>query len=247
MSIHTYMYNGHSLIYICQQTKCHQYWPTTGSISYNDLTITMVDQQTLAYYTIRTFIMNMVSHRCIKMITFPFCMCHFNVFKFVLQFCCILCIYTCIYIQGNDRREVKQFHYTSWPDFGVPDHPNPIISFIRRVNISNRNSKGGPDIIHCSAGVGRTGTYITIQSMLQMIEEEGRLDVFNFVMGMRHERNLMVQTEVLPFLLLTPPNCYSSPFSIRHSISSYMILQWRVFDQVTLRYLYNKYKRRSRC
>lgn len=92
---------------------------------------------------------------------------------------------------------MKQFHYTSWPDFGVPDHPNPIISFIRRVNIFNKSGDGrGPDIIHCSAGVGRTGTYITIQSMLQMIEEEGRLDVFNFVMGMRHERNLMVQTEV---------------------------------------------------
>ncbi len=50
--------------------------------------------------------------------------------------------------------------------------------------------------IYCSAGVGRTGTYITIQSMMQMIEEEDRLDVFNFVLGMRHERNLMVQTEV---------------------------------------------------
>ena len=47
-----------------------------------------------------------------------------------------------------------------------------------------------------SAGVGRTGTYMTIQSMIQMIEEEERLDIFNFVLGMRHERNLMVQTEV---------------------------------------------------
>ena len=43
------------------QTKCHQYWPSSGSISYNDFTITMVDQQVLAYYTIRTFVLNMVS------------------------------------------------------------------------------------------------------------------------------------------------------------------------------------------
>ena len=48
----------------------------------------------------------------------------------------------------------------------------------------------------CSAGVGRTGTLITIQSMMRMIEQERKLDIFNFVLGMRCQRNLMVQTEV---------------------------------------------------
>jgi len=50
--------------------------------------------------------------------------------------------------QGNDRREVKQFHYTAWPDFGVPDHPNPVIAFIRRISNFKRTSDG-PDIMHC--------------------------------------------------------------------------------------------------
>ena len=50
--------------------------------------------------------------------------------------------------QGNDRREVKQFHYTGWPDFGVPDHPHPVIAFIRRINNFKRTTSG-PDIIHC--------------------------------------------------------------------------------------------------
>lgn len=51
-------------------------------------------------------------------------------------------------VQGNDRREVKQFHYTGWPDFGVPDHPHPVIAFIRRINNFKRTTSG-PDIIHC--------------------------------------------------------------------------------------------------
>ena len=50
-------------------------------------------------------------------------------------------------------------------------------------------------IVHCSAGVGRSGTFITIQSMLKMIEAEKKIDVFVFVRNMRYRRCLMVQTE----------------------------------------------------
>ena len=50
-------------------------------------------------------------------------------------------------------------------------------------------------IVHCSAGVGRSGTFITIHSMLKMIEAEKKIDVFAFVRNMRYRRCLMVQTE----------------------------------------------------
>jgi hypothetical protein len=90
---------------------------------------------------------------------------------------------------------VKQFHYTGWPDFGVPDYPHPTLAFMKRLSRFKRTTEG-PDIIHCSAGVGRTGTLVAIQSMVEMAREEEALDIFNFVLGMRQQRNYMVQTEV---------------------------------------------------
>ena len=71
----------------------------------------------------------------------------------------------------------------------------------------------------CSAGVGRTGTLITIQSMMKMIEHENKVDIFNFVLNMRHQRNLMVQTEVnIMNALTTIPHSPSlHVYSIPHS------------------------------
>lgn len=104
--------------------------------------------------------------------------------------------------QHDSVREVKQFHYTGWPDFGVPDYPHPVLAFIKRLGRFKRTTEG-PDIMHCSAGVGRTGTLVAIQAMMEMIREEGSMDVFNFVLGMRQQRNYMVQTEVRAGLVVS--------------------------------------------
>ncbi|XP_078576083.1 uncharacterized protein LOC144861869 isoform X2 [Branchiostoma floridae x Branchiostoma japonicum] len=93
----------------------------------------------------------------------------------------------------DEVREVLHFQYTSWPDYGVPKHPTSTINFVKRVKSSIPRG-AGPTIVHCSAGVGRSGTFITIAAMLDMIEEEGAINVHDFVDAMRENRMTMVQT-----------------------------------------------------
>uniref|UniRef100_A0A672RNR4 protein-tyrosine-phosphatase n=1 Tax=Sinocyclocheilus grahami TaxID=75366 RepID=A0A672RNR4_SINGR len=94
----------------------------------------------------------------------------------------------------NEVREVKQFHFTGWPDHGVPYHATGLLSFIRRVKMSNPPT-AGPIVVHCSAGAGRTGCYIVIDIMLDMAEREGVVDIYNCVKALRSRRINMVQTE----------------------------------------------------
>ncbi|XP_055852475.1 tyrosine-protein phosphatase Lar isoform X5 [Episyrphus balteatus] len=94
----------------------------------------------------------------------------------------------------NDRREIKQLQFTAWPDHGVPDHPAPFLQFLRRCR-SLTPPDSGPVIVHCSAGVGRTGCYIVIDSMLERMKHEKIIDIYGHVTCLRAQRNYMVQTE----------------------------------------------------
>lgn len=93
-----------------------------------------------------------------------------------------------------DRREIRQFQFTAWPDHGVPDHPTPFLMFLRRVRSMNPPD-AGPIVVHCSAGVGRTGAFIVIDSMLERIRHEKTVDIYGHVTCLRAQRNYMVQTE----------------------------------------------------
>ncbi|XP_029561450.1 receptor-type tyrosine-protein phosphatase S isoform X3 [Salmo trutta] len=94
----------------------------------------------------------------------------------------------------NERREVRQFQFTAWPDHGVPEYPTPFLAFLRRVKACNPPD-AGPVIAHCSAGVGRTGCFIVIDGMLERIRHERTADIYGHVTLMRSQRNYMVQTE----------------------------------------------------
>ncbi|XP_078248412.1 receptor-type tyrosine-protein phosphatase C isoform X4 [Pogona vitticeps] len=97
-------------------------------------------------------------------------------------------------------RDVTHIQFTSWPDHGVPEDPHLLLKLRRRVNALS-NFFSGPVVVHCSAGVGRTGTYIGIDAMLEGLESEGRVDVYGYIVKLRRQRCLMVQVETQYILI----------------------------------------------
>ncbi|TRZ01855.1 hypothetical protein DNTS_017247, partial [Danionella cerebrum] len=95
---------------------------------------------------------------------------------------------------AHEIREIRQFHFTGWPDHGVPYHSTGLLGFIRRIK-ANSPANAGPMAVHCSAGAGRTGCFIVIDIMLDMAEREGVVDIYNCVRELRSRRVNMVQTE----------------------------------------------------
>uniref|UniRef100_A0A673LWF1 protein-tyrosine-phosphatase n=1 Tax=Sinocyclocheilus rhinocerous TaxID=307959 RepID=A0A673LWF1_9TELE len=100
------------------------------------------------------------------------------------------------------EREVTHIQFISWPDHGVPGDPCLLLKLRRRVN-SFKNFFSGPVVVHCSAGVGRTGTYIGIDAMIESLEAEGRVDIYGYVAKLRRQRCLMVQVEAQYILIHT--------------------------------------------
>ena len=97
---------------------------------------------------------------------------------------------------------MTQIHYTAWPDHGVPDNVMSIISFIRQVRKLFPVTLDQPLLVHCSAGVGRTGTFITLDMMMQQMKAEATLSVYQCVRDLRIQRMQMVQTMVCVWKIL---------------------------------------------
>lgn len=97
--------------------------------------------------------------------------------------------------KDQEERRITQYHYLVWKDFMAPEHPNGIIKFIKRVNEAYSIEKGCI-LVHCSAGVGRTGTLVALDCLLQQLKEEGSVSIFNTICDLRHQRNFLVQSLV---------------------------------------------------
>ncbi|XP_066580446.1 receptor-type tyrosine-protein phosphatase O isoform X2 [Amia ocellicauda] len=97
---------------------------------------------------------------------------------------------------ADETQDVLHFNYTSWPDHGVPtvNAAEGILQFVQIVRQQAVKSKG-PTIVHCSAGVGRTGTFIALDRLIQHIQEHEFADILGLVSEMRSHRLSMVQTE----------------------------------------------------
>ncbi|KAM6040981.1 receptor-type tyrosine-protein phosphatase V-like isoform 3-T3 [Theristicus caerulescens] len=93
------------------------------------------------------------------------------------------------------ERHVSHMHYTAWPDHGIPESTTSIMTFRELVREHIQSTKdAGPTLVHCSAGVGRTGTFIALDRLLQQMKQEKVVDTFGVVYALRMNRYLMIQT-----------------------------------------------------
>ncbi|XP_072310859.1 tyrosine-protein phosphatase non-receptor type 13 [Eucyclogobius newberryi] len=95
-------------------------------------------------------------------------------------------------IQTNEIQRVTHLNYTGWPDHGTPSQPEQLLTFISYMRHVHRS---GPIITHCSAGIGRSGTLICIDVVLELISKDADFDISDVVRNMRLQRQGMVQTE----------------------------------------------------
>uniref|UniRef100_A0A131YRF8 protein-tyrosine-phosphatase n=2 Tax=Rhipicephalus TaxID=426455 RepID=A0A131YRF8_RHIAP len=102
-------------------------------------------------------------------------------------------------LESGQKRVVLHLHYTTWPDFGVPESPAAFLAFLQAVRESGAlDVDVGPPVVHCSAGIGRSGTFCLVDSCLVLIEANGgrldRVDVQEVLLEMRKYRMGLIQT-----------------------------------------------------
>ena len=97
----------------------------------------------------------------------------------------------------------------SWPDYGVPDSATSLL-LLRQKALRSWNNSQHPILVHCSAGVGRTGTFIAIDMALEQVERGGTVDIPGVVNRLRQQRMKMVQTEVSQFYNIVLPSIIGS-------------------------------------
>lgn len=100
-------------------------------------------------------------------------------------------------LETKESREILHFHYTTWPDFGVPQSPTAFLNFLTDVRQSGTLDQNvGPPVVHCSAGIGRSGTFCLVDTCLVLIEENGlnSVNIRDILIEMRRSRMGLIQT-----------------------------------------------------
>lgn len=129
------------------KNKCARYWPEEGgSKDYGKIKVKNILESSTAHYTLREFLVTK---------------------------------------EGvNGERKVFHYHFQAWPDHGVPGDPGCVLNFLHEVNkrqetlskeLTPPNTPPGAILVHCSAGIGRTGTFIVIDMILDQLKKFGEL------------------------------------------------------------------------
>ncbi|KAL1513838.1 hypothetical protein ABEB36_003187 [Hypothenemus hampei] len=151
------------------KNKCARYWPDqNGTKEYGPIVVKNLIESSTPHYTLREFLVSMES--------------------------------------TNLERKVYHYHFTAWPDHGVPSDPGCVLNFLHEVNKRQEellkelptNQPPGAILVHCSAGIGRTGTFIVIDMILDQLKKYGldcEIDIQRTIQMVRSQRSGMVQTE----------------------------------------------------
>ncbi|XP_050721282.1 tyrosine-protein phosphatase non-receptor type 9-like isoform X5 [Eriocheir sinensis] len=151
------------------RTKCGQYWPLEqdASVTHSHFTITNTHVYNYHDYTVTA--LTIVDN-----------------------------------VSGEERR-VEHMQFTSWPDYGVPDSAMAMLEFLSQVRESQArltaaygsswtgHPLGPPIVVHCSAGIGRTGTFCTLDICIRRLEETGTIEVKGTVEKIRSQRAYSIQ------------------------------------------------------
>ncbi|KAK9743602.1 Protein-tyrosine phosphatase [Popillia japonica] len=149
--------------------KCLQYWPNDvdGEMTYGDFKIRTISIESNSDYTLSSLILTN--------------------------------------LKTEENRDVSHWQFTSWPDYGVPQSAKAMIEFLERVRVQQANMvaalgdvwaghpRGPPIIVHCSAGIGRTGTFCTLDICISRLEDVGTADIRGTVERIRSQRAYSIQ------------------------------------------------------
>ncbi|KAL5491000.1 hypothetical protein EMCRGX_G016213 [Ephydatia muelleri] len=153
------------------RNKCTRYWPELdNSKAYGTISVCCLKETTKPHYVLREFVVNKDSNDA---------------------------------AEKEERRTIFQYHFKAWPDHGVPHDPGAVLGILQDVNLQQKELgdeglKPGPIVVHCSAGIGRTGTFIVIDIIQDLINHQGwdcEIDIQKTIQLVRSQRSGMVQTE----------------------------------------------------
>ncbi|XP_041650826.1 tyrosine-protein phosphatase non-receptor type 5 [Cheilinus undulatus] len=96
----------------------------------------------------------------------------------------------------GEERSLQQYWYTSWPDQKTPDKAPPLLELVQKVERAREEAppSSGPTIVHCSAGIGRTGCFIATSILCKQLRTEGVVDILKTTCQLRLDRGGMIQT-----------------------------------------------------